>query len=199
MRPVFWRECIRRQSSIPPRRAPNHHKGDRHLCGGFGVCPDETCQNEPVTRRGNGVGREFGLLNRVPTWATYRLWKTLLSDYGECCCRIMTCATTAYGNVPHERRHGASWPSPLATASSRRAKPPQNRRKTAMNNRREGGRAPFAAVFCLPGASRMQVSRLFGICRAHRDKRSIKPQARAAAFWGVLGIPPKAYSLGFHG
>ena len=108
MRPVLWRECICRKSSIPPRRASNHHKGDRHLCGGFGVCPDETCQNEPVTRRGNGVGREFGLLNRVPTWATYRLWKTLLSDYGECCCRIMTCATTAYGNVPHERRHGAS-------------------------------------------------------------------------------------------
>ena len=73
MRPVFWRECIRRQSSIPPRRAPNHHKGD----------------------------------------------------------------------------------------------------------------------------GQMQVSRLIWICRAHRDKYSIKPQVRAVAFWGVLGLLQKACSLGF--
>ena len=152
--------------------------GNQPLCGGFGVCPDETCQNEPVTRRGNGVGREFGLLNRVPTWATYRLWKTLLSDYGECCCRIMTCATTAYGNVPHERRHGTSrHRHPLQRVTSG-----QNRRKIRANNRREGSPAPFAAVFCVSRASQMQVSRLFWICRAHRGKCSIKSQVRAVAF-----------------
>ena len=43
----------------------------------------------------------------------------------------------------------------------------------------------------------MQVSRLIWICRAHRDKCSIKPQVRAVAFWGVLDLLQKAYSLGF--
>ena len=156
MRPVLWRECICRKSSIPPRRASNHHKGDRHLCGGFGVCPDETRQNEPVTRRGNGVGREFGLLNRVPTWATYRLWKTLLSDYGECCCRIMTCATTAYGNVPHERRHGASCHRhslQRVAGGQNTAKPSQNRDEQPPRRGTGPFRGGFLPAWCVSDAS----------------------------------------------
>ena len=43
----------------------------------------------------------------------------------------------------------------------------------------------------------MQVSRLFGTSRAHRGTCSIKPQVRAVAFWGVLGLSQKVYLLSF--
>ena len=56
---------------------------------------------------------------------------------------------------------------------------------------------PIRGGFCLSGASQMQVSRLFWICRAHRDKCPVKPQVRAVTFRGVLGLLQKVYSLGF--
>lgn len=60
-------------------------------------------------------------------------------------------------------------------------------------------RTPFAVVFCLSGAPQNQVSRLSWTCRAHRVKRSTKPQVRVVAFWGVLGLLQKVYSLVFFG
>lgn len=127
---------------------------------------------------------------RVVKWHS-RTW--LLVDYGKLYFQIMACAALVVGDAPHVRRYGASrHRQPLQRVASG-----QSRRKTSANSRREGSRAPFAAVFCLSGASQMQVSRLFWVCRAHRDKCSIKPQVSAVSILGVLGLLQIVYSLRF--